>query len=261
MSVKFGICTEKENLFSLAKAGFDYIELPTHSFTLAEESEFSSLSREIAGSGISCEASNFFYPLDFRVTGKNIDIVKIESYIEKAIERAALLGVQNITIGSGPQRKIPEGFPKEEAFRQFGDQIRYAGERAAPHGIIITIEPIRPESTNFINNLAEAITLADYIDLPNVKTMADLNQMTGAEDTIDMIYQYGGYIRHLHTINVKNRSYPIDPDDPVQLALVKAYLSVNPGGRITVEGAPFSSVENARQCLEALKSYVAKAGG
>ena len=260
MTSKFGICTEFDKLPQLAEAGFDYIEPPTYMFSLADENEFRAICKDIERSGVPCEACNFFYPTDFRVTGKDIDRDKIYAYIDKAVERAAVLGVRNITVGSGPARNVPEGFPKEDASRQFGDQIHYAGELAARGGIEITIEPIRPASTNLINNLAEAKALADYVNLPNVKSMADINQMSGAGDTIEMIYQYDAYIRHLHILDVGNKCYPLNPEDPELTALVKAYLSVNPVGRISVEGAPFTTVENARQCLAALKSYVLKAG-
>jgi len=256
MNTKFGICTQIDKMPQLAEAGFDYAELPISVFAQAEEAEFASMRKQAERSGVTCEACNFFYPADFRVTGSNIDLPKINGYIEKAIDRAVRLGVQNITIGSGPARNVPEGFPKEDAFRQFGDQIRHAGELAAKQKITITIEPIHPGSTNLINNLAEAVALADYVNLPNVKTMADINQMAGAGDTIDLIYKYGKYIKHMHTIDMKNRAYPVDPEDAEQIALVKAYLTVNPGGRITVEGGSFTSVENARQCLGALKNYV-----
>ena len=260
MSIRFGVCTEADKLLPLAEAGFDYIELPAHYFTLMDEKDFNILQDNISKAGIVCEASNFFYPLDFQVTGSNIDTKKIYDYIAKAVDRAAKLGVKNITIGSGPQRKVPEGFSREEAFRQFGDQIKQAGELAARHNITITIEPIRPSSTNLIINLEEGASLTDYVNLPNVKSMADLNQMTGAGDTVEMLYKYGPYIKHLHTVDVKNKCYPVNPDDPEQIALIKAYLNVNPGGRITVEGAPFTTVENAKQCLKALKNYVYKAG-
>ena len=255
MAVKFGLCTGIDKVNPVAEAGFDYVEPPTYGFTLAGNSDFTVMRKSIVDSGISCEACNFFYPPDFHVTGNNPDIKKIHSYIDKAMERAVALGVRNITIGSGPARNVPEGFPKEDAFRQFGDQIRYTGELAGKAGITITIEPIRPGSTNLINNLAEGAALADYVNLPNVKTMADISQMKGAGDTVDMIYSYVNYIGHLHTIDTKNNCYPLDPDDAEQIALIKAYLSVNPGGRISVEGVPFTTVENARQCLGALKNY------
>jgi sugar phosphate isomerase/epimerase len=259
MDIKFGVCTDLDKMSQLSEAGFDYIEPAAYIFAQATEEEFKAIRKKVAAcSDISCEACNFFYPLDFHVTGEGINTRKIYAYIDKTIERADILGVRNITIGSGPARKVPDGFPKEDAFRQFGDQIHYAGELAARHGITITIEPIRPASTNLIINLAEGTSLAKYVNLSNVKTMADINQMVGSGDTIDMVYQYGDYIKHLHTIDTKNHCYPVNPEDTEQIALIKAYLTVNPGGRITVEGAPFTTMENAHQCLKTLKNYVAK---
>jgi len=81
--------------------------------------------------------------------------------------------------------------------------------------------------------------------------------MLGAGDKIEMIYDYPGRIGHLHTVDVERTCYPTDQNDPLQRALVKAYLSVNPNGRITIEGAPFTTVETAKECLAALKAYVA----
>ena len=259
MKVLFGICAGFDNLPQLAEAGFDYVELTTYDLVKASKESFFEMRKIASRSSVLCEASNLFYPTDFRVTGDNIDEDKIYNYIEKAVARAGMLNIRNITIGSGPARTVPEGFSRETAFFQFGDQIKYAGQLAGKQGISITIEPIQPSNTNLIINLAEGVALAEYVNLPNVKTMADINQMTGAGDTIDMIYRYGAFIGHLHILDMKNRKFPVDPEDAESTALVKAYLSVNPGGRITVEGAPFTTVENARLCLKALKNYIERA--
>jgi len=255
---RFGICTDFENISGVAQAGFDFIEPKMYDIALASDGEFAAMQVAVLRSGIACEAVNFFYPPNFRVVGNDIALVEIHNYIKLALGRAVLLGVRNITVGSGPARRVPDGFSRDEAFCQFGDQVRYAGQIAAEHNITVTIEPIRPASTNLVNTIAEGAALAEYVNLPNVKTMVDLNQMLGAGDTVEMIYNYPDCIGHLHTVDVENTSYPTDPGDPLQRAFVKAYLSVNPSGRITIEGAPFTTVETAKECLNALKAYVAQ---
>ena len=254
--VKFGICTDFENIEGVAQAGFDYIEPKAYDIAQATEQEFSEMRKLVEKSSISCEAVNFFYPLHFRVVGDNINEKEIREYIETAAKRTYLLGVKNITVGSGGPRRVPDGFSKVRAELQFGVQVRYLGELAGQYDMTVAIEPLRPESCNIINNIAQGAALARLINLPNVKTMADINQMMGADDFIGQIYEHAEYIGHLHTIDAENTCYPVNPDDLIQRELIRAYLAVNPGGRISIEGAPFSTVENAQKCLEALKSMV-----
>ena len=256
--VRYGICTDFENIEGVAKAGFDYIEPKAYDIAQASEEEFAAMCGIVKKSGITCEAVNFFYPLHFRVVGENINKEEIYEYIENVVERANILGVKNITVGSGGPRKVPEGFSKVRAELQFGAQIRYLGELAGKYGITIVIEPLRPASCNIVNNIAQGAALARLVNLPNVKTMADINQMAGADDYVGQVYEYAAYIGHLHTIDVETSAYPTDDEDIVQTELIRAYLTANPGGRISVEGAPFTTIETAQKCLAALKSIVEK---
>ena len=253
---RFGICTDFENIGGVAAAGFDYIEPKTYDIATASEDEFNGMRRVVENSGIACEAVNFFYPLHFKVVGENINEKEIYEYIELAVKRTNLLGVKNITVGSAGPRRVPEGFSKVRAEIQFGMQVKYLGELAAKHGMTVAIEPIRFASTNLINNIAQGAALAKVVGLPNVKTMADLNQMMGADDSVGQIYEHGSYIGHMHIIDVENSCYPVNPGDILQREAVRAYLAVNPGGRISVEGAPFTTVETAQKCLATLKGWV-----
>ena len=251
---RFGICTDLENIGGVAAAGYDYIEPKTYDITAAKEEEFEQMRRVVESSGIACEAVNFFYPLHFRVVGEDINEKEIYEYIELAVKRTHLLGVKNITVGSGGPRRVPDGFSKIRAEMQFGAQIRYLGDLAQKHGMTITIEPLRYASCNMINTIAQGAALSKVVGLSNVKTMADINQMTGADDFIGQIYEHGSYIGHMHTIDVENSRYPVNAEDIVQKELIRAYLAVNPGGRISVEGAPFTTVEIAKKSLATLKS-------
>ena len=259
--VRFGICTDFEHIEGVAAAGFDYIEPKTYDIAMASEQEFADMQALVKKSGIGCEAANFFYPLHFKVVGGDINKKEIFAYIEKAVMRLNILGVKNITVGSGGPRYVPEGFSKVRAELQFGEQIRYLGELAAKNGMTVAIEPLRFASCNIINTIAQGVALSKLVGLSNVKTMADINQMTGADDYVGQIYEHAEYIGHLHTIDVENNCYPVDPDDIVQIEVLRAYLAVNPGGRVSVEGAPFTTVEVAKKSLETLKSIVAKVRG
>lgn len=257
--MRFGICTDLLHLQEVAAAGFDYIEPKVYDLALCSEAEFAAIQRELAGSPIPCEAANFFYPTDFRVVGEGIDLPRIYDYIDRAVERLGALGVRMVTVGSSGPRRIPEGFPREQAARQFADQLRRIGQGAARFpGMTVAIEPIRPASTNFINTIAEGVALCQAVGLPNVRVMADYNQMRGAGDPIASITQYGSWLCHLHTIDVEHSNvYPYDPADAGQRALFAAYRAVCPTGRASIEGAPFTDLATARRALQALQAYAA----
>ncbi|MBP5224952.1 MAG: ribose 5-phosphate isomerase B [Lachnospiraceae bacterium] len=83
-----------------------------------------------------------------------------------------------------------------------------------------------------------------------------------ADDPISAITEYGDDLSHLHTIDVLHGNcYPTDPENPHQKELIKAYAEAVPNGRISIEGAPFTTVETAVQARKALEAYIEYAGG
>ena len=253
--MRFGICTDMEYAGGVKEAGFDYIELKTYDVALAAEEEFAEWMSRLEGLGLPCEAVNFFYPPDMQVVGPDIDEERIFEYIAAAIGRSGRTGARMITVGSSKSRLIPEGFSREKAKEQFARQLRRMGELAAPLGITVAIEPIRPSSTNFINTIGEAAELCGMAAHESVRIMADYYQMCGADDPVEEVTRYQDLISHLHTIEIGRKCYPEDPEDAGQKALFAAYR----GERASIEGADFTTVSVAKKALEALRSY-AKAG-
>lgn len=249
--IKLGICTDLEFAEGVKEAGFDYIELKTYKVALASLEELERIKEKLKKTGLPCEAMNFFYPPSMKVVGPDIDKEAINNYIQTALFRASLLGVRMITVGSSKSRMAPEGFPVAKAKEQFAGQLRRMGELAEASGITIAIEPIRPSSTNFINTIAQAVEVCRMADHPSVKVMADYYQMYGTGDPVSEISRYGKLICHLHTIDIKHKAYPSDPQDEGQRALFQAYQ----GESASIEGADFTTVENAVMARKALLSY------
>ena len=261
--MRFGICTDLEHIREVAEAGFDYIEPKGSDIARMAEEDFQKLLSEKDRLPIPIESVNFFYPGDMKVVGPEADMEKVFGYIETAIRRFGALDVKMVTVGGSGPRKIPEGFPREEAVKQFVSEMQYIGDLAAAYPTMtVAIEPIRPASTNFINSIAEGVGICRLVNRPNVRVMADCNQMYFANDPIGSITKYGNELSHLHTIDVLNgNTYPTDPENPHQNELIKAYAAAVPNGRISIEGAPFTTVETAVKAKRALDAYVENAGG
>ena len=261
--MRLGICTELEHIDEVAEAGFDYIEPKGSDIALMAEEDFQQLLSRKETLPIPIESVNFFYPGNMKVVGPEADREAIFRYIETAMKRFGALDVRMVTVGGSGPRRIPEGFPKEEAVKQFVSEMQYIGDLAAAYpAMTVAIEPIRPASTNFINSIAEGVDICRLVNRPNVRVMADCNQMYFADDPIESITQYADELSHLHTIDVLNGNcYPTDPENPHQRALIKAYADAVPNGRISIEGAPFTTVETAARAKRALDACIENAGG
>lgn len=98
--------------------GFDYVELPLAQIVDLNGNAFSSLKMKVEFMGLKCEACNNFFPANIRLTGDAADYSKIEEYLDKALGRAADLGVKVIVFGSPMSKNIPEGFPMDKAWSQ-----------------------------------------------------------------------------------------------------------------------------------------------
>ena len=88
--MRFGCClnmiakgpdgTGIEYIEALAKAGFDYAELPLAEMMALPDGQFQELVRRVAGSGVHCEACNNFFPKTERLTGESADLGKSLDY-------------------------------------------------------------------------------------------------------------------------------------------------------------------------------------
>lgn len=93
--MRFGCClnmiakgpdgTGIEYIEALAKAGFDYAELPLAEMMALPDGQFQELVRRVAGSGVHCEACNNFFPKTERLTGESADLGKSLDYARRAM--------------------------------------------------------------------------------------------------------------------------------------------------------------------------------
>ena len=104
--------------------GFDYVELPLAQMVDLNDKEFSSLKEKVGSSGLKCEACNNFFPASIRLTGNDVDYGKTEAYLDKALGRAAQLGVKVIVLGSPKSKNVPEGYPMDKAWSQLVELLK-----------------------------------------------------------------------------------------------------------------------------------------
>ena len=153
--VKVGYCTGLRNLEAAKAAGFDYVELGTTEIAGLSDADFDAAAARIKTLGIPTPTANNFLPATLKVTGPQTDIEAQMAHVRKALSRLSKLGVEVLVFGSGGARRVPDGFAKEEAFKQLVDFGRRAAKEARANGITIAI------------TLNGALSMRDSLIAPN----------------------------------------------------------------------------------------------
>jgi D-psicose/D-tagatose/L-ribulose 3-epimerase len=206
--VKVGYCTGLRNLEAAKAAGFDYVELGATEIAGLSDAEFDAAAARIKALGIATPAANLFLPPTLKVTGPQIDTEAQMAHVRKALSRLSKLGVEVLVFGSGGARRVPDGFAKEDAFKQLVDFGRRAAKEARANGITIAIEPLRKQETNIINTAAEGLELVNAIADPNFQLMIDFYHLASEQEDPAIVLRAKDHLRHLHVANPTGRVFP-----------------------------------------------------
>lgn len=233
--MKIGVCTGVENIKKMEDIGFDYIEPSVVSIAKMNDEEFNAAMNLVDGSNIKCEAFNVLFPGDIRLTGPEVDEGGIKDYLERAFARVSRLGAKVIVFGSGGARKIPDGWSREEAWKQLVRIARIAGDVAAEYGLTIAMEPLNTSETNILNSVEEGLRFVTDVGHTHVKLLADFYHMRRENENMDVLVKAGSTIAHLHIANSNGRVCPLDRSEDVYDAFFQKLKEVGYQGRISIE--------------------------
>lgn len=127
-----------------------------------------------------------------------------QAAIDEAISYASVIGCKAVHVMAG----FAGGPDAREAFVT---NLRYACERAAPHGITILIEPLNCYDAPgyFLTTTAQAIDLIDTVHAPNLKLMFDCYHVQLMEgDLTHKLENLMPHIGHIQFASVPDRGPP-----------------------------------------------------
>ncbi|HSB04133.1 MAG TPA: sugar phosphate isomerase/epimerase family protein, partial [Thermodesulfobacteriota bacterium] len=234
------------------ESGFDYVELPLAQMMDLNDEEFFSLKERVDLSGLKCEVCNNFFPVHIRLTGNAVDYGKIEEYLDKALGRAAQLGVKVIVFGSPKSKNVPEGYPMDKAWSQLVELLRTIDPLGRAKGITIVIEPLCKLESNIINTAAEGFQLSRAVDRENIKLLVDYYHLVMEKEDPDIILSAGSYIKHVHFANPAGRGYPVETEDGY-FRFVNLLKRIGYEGRMSVEALTKDFSHDAKRSVEILR--------
>jgi len=252
-SVQIGYTTTLQNVAAAKAAGFDYVELSTTELAGLSDSDFEQAAERVRQVALPVPAAYLFLPPALKVTGPDIDPEEQMAYVRKAFARLARLGTQIVVFGSGPARRVPDGFPNDQAFQQLVAFGRRIAPEARARGITVAVEPQRREETNIINSAAEGLSLVNAIDDPNFQLMVDFYHLASEQEDPAIIVRAGEHIRHLHMANPTGRVFPRRWEEFDYAPFFAALRTIGYDTRISVEASTKDLGSDAPLAIDLLR--------
>jgi len=232
---ELGVCTSLDQAPLLKKHGYSFIQ-PTVAealLPLKPDSAFK-IGESVRKSKVPVLAANVFIPGSIKTTGPNVNEAEIVAYATTVFKRAHLLGIPTIVFGSGASRKIPDGFSKDSAFKQFVSIGKRLAPVAARYNIVLALESQNKEECNFLNTVKECIEVAKAVDHPNYKICVDIYHMMRENEPASVIIEGGPLVYHCDIGEKTTRSAPgVAGDDFTPY--FKAFQKIGYKGMIALE--------------------------
>jgi D-psicose/D-tagatose/L-ribulose 3-epimerase len=252
-TVQIGFCGRLKDVEPAKAAGFDYVELGTTEIAALTDADFAAAAERIHRIGLPTPVTNLFLPATLRVTGPDLDVGEQTRYVAAAFARLSRLGVKTVVFGSGAARRVPDGFSKEEAFRQLVDFGRRAASAAQTHGITIAIEPLRKQETNIVNSAAEGLDLVNAVAHPNFQLMIDFYHLASEREDPAIVLRARDHIVHLHMANPQGRVFPLAWGEYDYAAFLANLRAIGYDRRVSVEASTSDFAAEAPRSISLLR--------
>ena len=202
-----GCCSPIEDAAQVQAAGFDYIETTVVRLAAeADEAAFAAQMQQYRSSPVPIRSCNVFLPGDLKIVGPSVERDRVQAYVERALRRVQAVGAQLVVFGSGGARRVPEGFPRDQAMQQLAQFLHTVADQAELRGITIAIEPLNRKECNILNSVAEAVELAELVDRKPVRVLADFYHLDEEHEPIEHLVRYGEWIAHIHVADSGRRA-------------------------------------------------------
>lgn len=207
---KIGIATQLNNDSALARSGYAFI-VETVGNTVSPkiaDADFEERLTVLKNLKTPVYALNIFIPGDLKLVGPEVDEQAILNYTQNVFRRSKLAGIKLIVWGSGGARRIPEGYSREKARQEFIQVAKKVAAQAEQYEIILALENLNQQETNFITTVVEALQIVKDVNHPNFKLCADIYHMLRENEPASVLLTAKGYLIHCDIAEKENRTPP-----------------------------------------------------
>lgn len=256
-AARVGYCASLAEIDAVKSAGFDYVELRTSEIAALSDADYEKLAQKLKQIALPVPVTYLFIPPDIKLTGPQANRVQQMGYVQRALDRVSKLGTSTVVLGSGLARRYPEGFSKEEAFRQLVEFCKWLGPEARKRGIAIAIEPLRKEESNIINSVAEGLELVKAVHDPNIQLNVDYYHPAMEREDPIIILKAKDYVRHVHTANPQGRVFPLKWEEYNYGPFYQALRKIGYDKEISIEASTKDLQQDAPQAIALVRRALA----
>ena len=197
--MRFGCCGGPDAIEAIARAGFDFCELPA-SAVLPFEDDAAALPalRALDAGPLRPEAFNVLVPLTLPLAGPSRDLHALRTYLRRAFGRMVQLGGAVVVLGSGGARRIPDDMPRAEALDQLAESLALAADEAGRAGIALALEHLNQGETNVFNSVAECHAFIVERGLAGMQLLADLYHLELEHEPLNNVAAAAPLLAHVH---------------------------------------------------------------
>lgn len=241
-AVELGVCSDTAHFRHAVQYGFDYFEPEGSEIAAMDAAAFEKFRAQVLASPIRCKAIRSLIR-KYKVVGENVPKDEIQTYIDQTLDRCKLLGARVIVWGSSGSRNVPAGFPRERAWQQIHEFLRFLGDSARRRKMVVGIEHLRKAESNVINTVGEALHLVREVNHPSVKMIVDFFHLRKENEDPNVIWEARKQIVHFHFANPAGRTWPKNPsEDPEYRNFFAMLKRLKYRGGLTLE-APAGTFE------------------
>jgi sugar phosphate isomerase/epimerase len=255
--MKLGVCGGPDLAQVAAQIGFDYFEWTVGSFLqpLGDEAAFQRVWSEVQAVPLPCPALNVFLPGTLKITGPAVDWQKLSDYVETALQRAQVTGIEVIVFGSGGARRIPEGTPRSTALDQLHQFGLLVAEKAQRVGVQMAVEPLNTRECNVLTSVREAAAYVRQVNHPSLRLLVDAYHWALEAEPVEAILENGDLIIHAHLATPQNRLPPgVEAYDFTPF--LGALRQVGYQGRLSIEANLQNPVPDLARAIETLRAWI-----
>lgn len=175
-------------------------------------------------------------------------------YLCDLVDLCSDVGGELVVFGSPKQRSIPAELDTQQAWANAVETVRKVIPALESSNIVLCVEPLSPEETDFLNSAEEAAEMIRELDSSNVRMILDVKAMSSEKSSPgEVIAKYGGLVGHFHANDANKRGPGFGDTDFVPIATSLSDIGYK--GWVSVEVFDFSPdpVTIARDSLAYLK--------
>jgi sugar phosphate isomerase/epimerase len=257
--MKFGVCGGADIAPVAAAAGFDYLEGSVGGLLcpLEPETEFRRRLAATRALPLPCPALNCLVPGELKIVGPERDPGRLADYLATACRRAREADVQILVFGSGGARRIPDGFPRAEAWRQLLEFGANLATQAGQNGVTIAVEPLNRKECNVLTTVGESADLVRAVDHPAFRLLVDGYHWALDQDSAAAVATSGDLLVHTHVATVPGRLAP-GAEDCDLAAFFRALAAVGYDGRVSIEGNLQEAATTLPRALALMRTLAAQ---